>query len=47
MFVGVPVILGAKGVEKVIDLELTPEEKAGFDHSVEAVNELVEAMANL
>jgi malate dehydrogenase len=47
VFVGVPVILGAKGVEKVIDLELTPEEKAGFDHSVEAVNELVEAMANL
>ena len=47
IFVGVPVILGAKGVEKVIDLELTPEEKAGFDHSVEAVNELVEAMTNL
>ncbi len=47
VFVGVPVILGSKGVEKVIDLELTPEEKAGFDHSVEAVNELVEAMANL
>ena len=47
VFVGVPVILGAKGVEKVIDLELTPEEKAGFDNSVAAVNELMEAMSNL
>ena len=47
VFVGVPVILGAGGVERVVELELTAEEKAGFDRSVEAVNELVEAMANL
>ncbi len=47
VFVGVPVVLGAGGVERVIELELTAEEKAGFDRSVEAVNELVEAMANL
>ena len=47
VFIGVPVILGENGVEKVIDLELTDEEQAGFQKSVEAVNELVEAMANL
>ena len=47
VFIGVPVILGANGVERVIDLELTPEEQEGFQKSVEAVNELVEAMANL
>ncbi len=47
VFIGVPVILGANGVEKVIELELTDEEQAGFQKSVDAVNELVEAMANL
>ena len=47
VFIGVPVILGANGVEKVIELELTDEEQAGFQQSLEAVNELVEAMANL
>ena len=47
VFIGVPVILGANGVEKVIELELTEEEQAGFNKSVEAVEELKEAMANL
>ncbi|MBW1981707.1 MAG: malate dehydrogenase [Deltaproteobacteria bacterium] len=40
-FVGVPVMLGGAGVEKVIEIELTPEEKAAFDRSVAAVKELV------
>ncbi|MDH4099319.1 MAG: malate dehydrogenase [Nitrospirota bacterium] len=39
-FVGVPVILGAGGIEKVVELPLTPEEKAGLDVSVKAVQEL-------
>ncbi len=47
VFIGVPVILGSNGVERVIELELTDVEKAGFEKSVDAVNELVEAMANL
>ena len=47
VFIGVPVILGANGVEKVIELELTDEEQTGFQKSLEAVNELIEAMANL
>jgi malate dehydrogenase len=39
-FVGVPAILGRNGVEKVVELDLTPEEKAAFDRSVEHVREL-------
>lgn len=46
-YVGVPVILGAKGVEKVVELDLTPQERSDFDKSVAAVKELVAAMARL
>jgi malate dehydrogenase len=41
LFVGVPVKLGAKGVEQIIQIKLTPEEKAGLDKSADAVKELV------
>jgi malate dehydrogenase len=41
-YVGVPVMLGTAGVEKVIEIQLTAEEKAAFDRSVDAVKELVE-----
>ena len=37
LFVGVPVILGKKGVEKIIEIELTEAEKVAFAKSVEAV----------
>ncbi len=47
MYVGVPVILGANGVEKVVEVEFTPEEKAMFDHSVDAVKGLLDACKNL
>lgn len=40
-FVGVPVMLGARGVEKVIEVPLTPEEKAAFQVSIDHVKELV------
>src|SRR4029077_13017367 len=46
-FVGVPVILGAGGVEKVIELKLTAQEQVDFQKSVDAVKELVKAMAAL
>jgi len=46
-FVGVPVILGSGGVEKVIELELLPAERAGLDKSIAAVKELVAAMDRL
>jgi len=44
MYVGVPVLIGENGVEKVVEIELNAEEKAGFDHSVAAVQGLVEAV---
>ncbi|HTQ40939.1 MAG TPA: malate dehydrogenase, partial [Pirellulales bacterium] len=46
-FVGVPVILGAGGVEKVIELKLTAQEQADFQKSVQAVKELTKVMAGL
>ncbi|MEL0002922.1 MAG: malate dehydrogenase [Rhodospirillales bacterium] len=41
LYVGVPVILGANGVEKIVEIELDAEEKQNFDKSVSAVTELV------
>ena len=40
LYAGVPVIIGSKGVEKVVELELTPEEKYNFDISIKAVQDL-------
>jgi malate dehydrogenase len=42
LFVGVPVKLGAKGIEQVIEIKLTPEEKAALDKSAASVKELVQ-----
>jgi len=41
LFVGVPVVLGDGGMEKVIEIALTADEKAALDHSAAAVRELV------
>ena len=41
LFVGVPVKLGANGIEEIVELKLTAEEKAGLDKSAAAVRELV------
>jgi malate dehydrogenase len=41
IFVGVPVILGESGVEKVVEVELSPDEMSGFKKSAQAVKELV------
>jgi malate dehydrogenase len=43
IFVGVPCVIGAGGVEKVVEIELLPDERAMFDNSVNAVKGLVEA----
>ncbi len=43
MYVGVPTVIGAGGIEKVIDIKLNKEEQAMFDKSVEAVSGLVKA----
>ncbi|MBV9614858.1 MAG: malate dehydrogenase, partial [Ktedonobacteraceae bacterium] len=44
LFVGVPAQLGAKGLEKVIEVELTPGEQALLRKSADAVKELVQVM---
>lgn len=44
LYIGVPVVIGAKGVEKIIEIELTSEERTMFDHSVAAVQSLVEVI---
>jgi malate dehydrogenase len=46
-YVGVPVILGTNGVEKIVELKLEETEKAAFQKSVDAVKELVKVMAGL
>jgi malate dehydrogenase len=43
MYVGVPCVIGEKGVEKIVEMQLNAEEKAMFDASVKAVTELMEA----
>ena len=43
MYVGVPTVLGANGVEKVINIKMTKDEQAMFDKSVDAVKGLLEA----
>jgi malate dehydrogenase len=45
IYLGVPTILGANGIEKVIELELTSEEKAALDKSAEAVRSVMEVLA--
>jgi malate dehydrogenase len=46
-YVGVPIILGASGVERIVEIELTDSERAAFAKSVDAVKQLVAAMAKL
>ena len=43
MYVGVPTILGAGGVERIVDIRMTPDEQAMFQKSVDAVQGLVAA----
>jgi malate dehydrogenase len=43
MYVGVPVVIGAKGVERIVEVNLDPAEKEMFATSVKSVQTLVEA----
>ena len=47
LYVGVPVVLGAGGVEKIVEISLNADEKAMFDHSVGAVRALNEVVVKL
>jgi malate dehydrogenase len=46
-YVGVPIVLGASGVERVIELKLSKDEQLAFQKSVDAVKQLVAKMAEL
>jgi malate dehydrogenase len=46
-YVGVPVVIGAGGVERVVEVQFTPEEKAAFDKSCDAVKKLIEDFRKL
>ena len=43
IYAGVPVIIGSKGVEKIVEINLTSQEKKNFDISINAVKELSNA----
>jgi malate dehydrogenase len=45
LFVGVPVVLGVRGLERVVEIKLTAEEQAAFDRSAGAVREQVALLA--
>src|SRR5436305_10391383 len=47
LFVGVPVRLGAEGIEEIVEIELDDAERQELSKSADAVRELVEALANV
>jgi malate dehydrogenase len=47
LYLGVPVVIGGSGVEKVVAIDLTAEEKAMLDKSAAAVRELIELSKKL
>ncbi len=47
LYVGVPAVIGADGVERVVEIELNADEKAMFDNSVNAVRTLNEVVASM
>jgi malate dehydrogenase len=47
LYVGVPVVIGAGGIERIVQVELNATEKAAFEQSCSAVRELVEAAKKL
>ena len=47
LYVGVPVVIGAGGVERIVEIELDAAEQAAFEKSAGAVKELIEAVRGL
>jgi malate dehydrogenase len=47
LYVGVPVVLGAGGVERVVEIDLDASERAMFDKSVSAVRGLIDAVRKI
>ena len=47
LYAGVPVIIGSNGVEKVLEIDLSEDEKKDFEKSIKAVSDLFDAAANI
>ncbi len=47
IYAGVPVIIGSKGVEKIVEIELNDQEKKEFIHSVDSVKKLWDAATKI
>ena len=47
LYAGVPVIIGSKGVEKILEIDLNNKEKQDFEKSIKAVNDLFEAAVKI
>jgi malate dehydrogenase len=47
MYVGVPVVIGGKGIEKIVEIDLNSAERAMFQKSVESVKGLIEACTKI
>lgn len=47
LYVGVPVVIGEGGVERIVEIDLSDDEKAGFDASVAAVEGLIDAVKQI
>ena len=47
LYIGVPVVIGAGGVERIVEIRLTADEQALFDKSCDAVRKLIEDFKKL
>ncbi len=47
LYVGVPVVIGSGGVERIVEIELDREEQAAFDKSAAGVRELIEVVKKM
>ena len=47
LYIGVPVVIGGEGIERIVEIELNAEEQAMFDKSVAAVEGLKQAVADI
>ncbi len=47
IYVGVPVVIGAGGVEKIVEIKMNADERAMFEHSISAVKELNQVAVNI
>jgi malate dehydrogenase len=47
LYVGVPVVIGAGGVERIVEIELNAQERSAFEQSCASVRELIEASKKL